>query len=50
MNAPQRNAATTQDQILIDWASQAAPENGDSEIISYHLQWLYNGAWRDLYG
>ena len=26
------------------------PENGDSEVTSYHLQWFYEGDWLDLYG
>jgi hypothetical protein len=35
---------------VIDWDALVAPDNGDSEIIAYHLQWLYDGTWRDLYG
>lgn len=27
-----------------------APQNGNSEVTTYQLQWYYEGHWTDLYG
>ena len=47
-----RNSQTTEDQIIIDWLALANPDNGDSEVIAYNLQWYKVSlqSWVDLYG
>jgi hypothetical protein len=45
-----RNVKTTQDEIVVDWVALNSPENGDSQVTSYNLQWYYNNLWTDLYG
>ena len=52
MNLATRNSATTQAQIIIDWVALSSPENGDSAIIAYNLQWYMANSmqWVDLYG
>ena len=52
MGVVQRNAATTEITIIIDWNALSSPNNGDSEIIAYNLQWYKTALsdWVDLYG
>ena len=38
-NIPRRAAETSTGQIEVEWDLLSAPNNGDSEIISYHLVW-----------
>jgi hypothetical protein len=48
-----RNSATTEHAIIIDWVALAAPDNGDSDIVTYNLQWdkgTSSSQWYDLYG
>lgn len=50
MAAPTRNALTDVYQITIDFIELAAPNNGDSEILSYHGMWKEQSAstWVDM--
>lgn len=50
MSAPTRDPSTTQDEIVINWLALSSPQNGDSEVTSYNLQWFSNGQWKSLVG
>ena len=50
MNQPRRNSLTTQHVIIVDWDALVPPDDGDSDVTQYHLQWLHEGYWQDLYG
>ena len=52
MQSVLRNSATTENQIILDWSELNSPDNGDSEIIAYNLQWYKASllSWVDLYG
>ena len=53
MGIVRRNAATTDNEIIIDWDALVSPDNGDSAILAYNLQWDQGSAgaeWYDLYG
>jgi len=43
MSAPTRDPSSTQDKIVINWLPLSSPQNGDSEVTSYNLQWFNNG-------
>ena len=36
---PQRGSTTSPSQIEVDWSLLLPPTNGDSDILSYNLQW-----------
>lgn len=52
MAAPQRNLDPQQTlyALVINWVALNSPENGNSEITTYHLQWFHEEQWKDLYG
>ena len=52
MAVPARGAGTSISQLELVWTALAAPNNGDSAITSYNLQWRANSgaAWADLVG
>jgi len=50
MLAVTRNANTVESAVILDWIPFLSPENGDSAITSYNLQWFKENAWADLYG
>lgn len=52
MAAPFRNLdpSQTQYELVIDWLPLSAPDNGDSDVTSYHLRWYHLEEWKDLYG
>lgn len=39
MAQPSRGTTTSTTQILVDWIALAAPQNGDSAVLSYSLEW-----------
>jgi len=50
MSAPTRDSSTTQDKIVINWLPLSSPQNGDSDVTSYNLQWFSDGQWKNLAG
>jgi len=44
MAAPTRNTQTTQYQLVFNFVPLESPENGDSQILSYHAMWRAQGA------
>ena len=50
MVAPTRNDLTNPQMIMIDWIALIAPDNGDSEILGYHVMWTLTSSqnWVDL--
>lgn len=50
MSAPTRDPSTTQDTIVINWLPLSSPQNGDSDVTSYNLQWFSNDQWKGLVG
>lgn len=48
-----RDSATTDIAIIVNWLALSSPENGDSDVIAYNLQWdrgSQGANWYDLYG
>lgn len=39
MNVPIRNALTNTEEIFIDWLPITSPEDGNSEVLSYSLEY-----------
>ena len=39
MNAPTRGVSTNTKQIEIQWLALTTPQNGDSSVLSYNLEW-----------
>ena len=39
MNAPSRGAATSPSLLEVNWDTLTSPQNGDSAITSYSLEW-----------
>jgi hypothetical protein len=37
MASVERNDATTEIQIILDWEALSSPENGGSDILAYNL-------------
>ena len=53
MGPVERNAATTDTEIVIDWNPLSNSESGYSTILAYNLQWdkgTSGTTWYDLYG
>jgi hypothetical protein len=51
MGTISRGSNTNADQIEVSWSALSSPNNGDSTITSYHLQWDQGTAtWADLVG
>jgi hypothetical protein len=38
MNAPYRDDATNTEQIVVDWLAISSPQNGNSNVTSYSLE------------
>lgn len=38
MSAPYRNDATNTEKVVVDWQSIASPQNGNSNVTSYSLE------------
>lgn len=34
----------------MNWVALSQPENGDSDVTTYHLRWFHEEVWKDLYG
>lgn len=39
MEAPERGPSTSTTQIEVTWETIESPDNGDSEVTSYSLEW-----------
>ncbi|CDW74138.1 pa14 multi-domain protein [Stylonychia lemnae] len=39
MTIPQRDSSTSTSQIVVNWQTISSPDNGDSDVTSYNLQW-----------
>jgi len=39
MISPKRDDTTNPEQVVINWLALEAPQDGDSEILSYNVQW-----------
>lgn len=53
MSLPTRDAATSETQLVVNWAALTGDSTGGDVIDSYHLQWDSNTngvAWTDLKG
>ena len=39
MSSPTRDDQTNPEQVVINWIALDAPENGDSQVLGYNVQW-----------
>lgn len=53
MATPTKGSTSNENQIEVDWSALSSPNNGDSSIISYNLQWdagTSGNTWTDIIG